>query len=325
MSMNARIFATATIVTTFAGVLTARAADPQLLSMVMPDAKVIAGVNVDSAKSSTLGIYLISQVQTNFPALQNLITLTGFDPTRDLHEILAASNNVSGAQHSGIALARGNFDVGRITALIGLTGAKTETYNGVTILEDPKPEVGVAFLDSSVVVAGDLASVKAAIDRPHTGQSLPSSVLALVNQWSGSQDAWVFTPLSPSSLMSAGTAVLPGLGANPQGLLQTIVNGGAGLKLGANAVATLQATADNAQDATNLANTLQLLVNIGQMQSGSKPDPNLTALLQGLAIAAKGTAVNVTVTLPQAQIQQLMQHASTAAHTVVKNNVVRKK
>src|ERR1039457_6052406 len=198
MGMNARILTTATLFATLAGVLTAKAADSQMLSLVMPDAKVIAGVNVDSAKSSTFGIYLIGEIQANAAGLQQLVTLTGFDPARDLHEILAATNSTVG--HTGLALARGNFDVAKITALATLGGAFTETYSGVTIIEDPNKMGGAAFLDATLVVAGDIASVKAAIDRPHSGQSLPASVVTLVNQWSSTEDAWVVTTVPPYTL-----------------------------------------------------------------------------------------------------------------------------
>src|ERR1022692_4424982 len=152
--MNARILTTATLFATMAGVLTARAADSQMLSLVMPDAKVIAGVNVDSAKSSTFGIYLIAQIQANAAALQQLVTLTGFDPTRDLHELLAATNAVDAGAQTGLALARGNFDVAKITALSTLSGASTETYSGVTIIEELNKMGGAAFLDATLVIAG---------------------------------------------------------------------------------------------------------------------------------------------------------------------------
>jgi hypothetical protein len=321
--MNARILTTATLFATIAGVLTARAADSQMLSLVMPDAKVIAGVNVDSAKSSTFGIYLIAQIQANAAALQQLMTLTGFDPTRDLHEILAASDATGG--HTGLALARGNFDVAKITAAAALGGALTETYTGVTIIEDPKQMGGAAFLDATLVVAGDIPSVKAAIDRQHTGQSLSSSVVTLVNQWSGTEDAWVVTTVPPYTLAPpSGVPTVPGLGANAQGIFQKILGAGAGVKFGATVVTTVQATADNAQDATTLVQTLQLLVNIAQMQTGTNPNPNLTALLQGLSISAKDTLLNIVVSLPEAQLQQLVQQAKTTQN-VVRPHVIRKK
>src|SRR5450631_3442707 len=131
-SINARILTTATLFTAFAGMLTARAADSQLLSMVMPDAKIVAGVNVDQAKASPFGLYVLTQMQSSNSGLQQLIALTNFDPTRDVHELLAASNGTPGdKQPSGLALARGNFDTATITALATSKGATIEVYNGV--------------------------------------------------------------------------------------------------------------------------------------------------------------------------------------------------
>ncbi len=322
--MNARILTTAALCTALAGVLTAQTVDSQMLNLVMPDAKVIAGVNVDSAKASTFGTYLIAQIQANAAAFQQLVTLTGFDPTRDLHQLLAATNSTG--SHTGLALARGNFDVAKITALATLAGALTETYSGVTIIEDPKQAGGAAFLDATLVMAGDIPSVKAAIDRQNSGQSLPAGVVALVNQWSGTEDSWVVTTVPPYTLTPpSGVPAVPGLGANAQGIFQKILGAGAGVKYGSTVVTTVQATADNAQDAATLAQTLQLLVNIGQMQSGTNPDPNLTALLQGLSISAKGAALNIALSLPEAQIQQLFQHSGQKVQTVVGPHVIRKK
>ena len=323
MGMNARILTTAALFTTFAGVLTGQTVDSQMLNLVMPDAKVIAGVNVDSAKSSTLGVYFIAQIGNNSTALQQLVTLIGFDPTRDLHQLLAATNSTGG--HTGLALARGNFDVAKITAVATLAGSQTETYSGLTIIEFPKQGDGAAFLDATLAMAGDIPSVKAAIDRQTSGQSLPAGVVALVNQWSGTEDAWVVTTVPPYTLAApSGFPTVPGLGANAQGIFQKILGAGAGVKFGATVVTTVQATADNAQDAATLAQTLQLLVNIAQMQTGTNPNPNITALLQGLAISAKGTLLNIAVSLPEAQLQQLVQQAKTTQNAV-HPRVIRKK
>src|SRR3954454_4643447 len=99
--MNARFLTTATITTLFAGLLPATAADPQLLSLVMPDAKVVAGVNVDQAKTSPFGQYVLSQMQLQDTEFQKLVMLTGFDPTRDVHELLVATNG-TGKENSGL-------------------------------------------------------------------------------------------------------------------------------------------------------------------------------------------------------------------------------
>src|SRR5579872_6538666 len=143
--MNARVFTTATLAFAIASSLPARAADPQLLGLVMPDAKVLAGVNVDQAKTTPFGQYVLSQMQSQDQHMQKLIALTGFDPTRDVHELLVASNSVGGSNvPSGLFVARGNFDGGRIAAAAQGDGAILESYKGVNIIEDPKASHGVA-------------------------------------------------------------------------------------------------------------------------------------------------------------------------------------
>src|SRR5262245_49300492 len=140
----------ATLLAGFAGVLSASAADPQLLSLVMPDAKVLAGVNVEQAKGTQFGQYILNQIQSHDAEMQKLIAATGFDPRRDVREVLVASNGSAQSQ-TGLALARGNFDVAKITATATAHGVSTESYSGVTILQDQKSKHpgAIAFLDST--------------------------------------------------------------------------------------------------------------------------------------------------------------------------------
>src|SRR6476620_4797836 len=160
--MKAQIL-TATLFTAFSGVLSA--ADSRLLNLVMPDAKVLAGVNVQQAKGTQFGQYVLNQLQTQDVHLQELVALTGFDPRRDVDELLVASDGVPQGK-TGLALAAGNFDVAKITAAATMHGAVAEQYHGVTILQGPKKqEAGIAFLNATTVAAGDIASVKSAIDR----------------------------------------------------------------------------------------------------------------------------------------------------------------
>src|SRR5262245_48691691 len=123
--MNARMLATAAVVTFGAAWAPARAADLQLVNLLPGDAKVIAGVNVAQAKGSPFGQYVLSQVQLDNKGLKDLIQQTGFDPTQDVHELLAAGTvdpataepaNQHPERHgNGLVLARGNFNVAGIT------------------------------------------------------------------------------------------------------------------------------------------------------------------------------------------------------------------
>jgi hypothetical protein len=313
--MNARTLTTATLFTAFAGVIAANAADSQLLSMVMPDAKVVAGVNVDSAKASPFGRYVLAQLQTNNTDLQQLIAFTGFDPTRDVDEVLVATPSGVGGKANGLVLARGTFDP-TLAALAATKGALTEIYNGVTIIESPDQQAGIAFISTARVAAGDIASVKAAIDRVGSAPSLPADVLSQVSKWSGAEDAWVVTTVPLAGLAPAGTATAGASGGGPManpmaGVMQQVQQMAGGVKFGASVVGTAAIQADNAADATQLGNTLQFFVNLMQMQS--QKNPQMANLAQAFSINATGTTVNVTITLPEAQFQQLFQMEKKAA------------
>ena len=298
IGMKAQIL-TATLLTAFSGALSA--ADPQLLSLVMPDAKVLAGVNVDQAKGTQFGQFILNQLQTHDTQMQQLVTLTGFDPRRDVSELLVSSDGVAGSK-TGLALARGNFDIAKITAAATVAGAATEVYNGFTILEDPKnKEAGIVFLDATKVAAGDVASVKGAIDRLKTPQSLPAAVTVKVNQWSLSQDAWGITTVPPDSLVPAGQGT-----QNPMFNVGKSVQAAAGgVKFGALVVFSGEAQCDTAENAKTLGDMIQLLINMAQMQANL--DPTAAALIKSVTVTASGNLMKIQASLPEDVFQQLLQ------------------
>ena len=304
--MKAQIL-TATLFTAFSGALSA--ADPVLLNLVMPDAKVLAGVNVQQAKGTQFGQYILNQLQTQDTQLQQLVTLTGFDPRRDVNELLVASDGVPGGK-TGLALARGTFDVAKITVAATLAGVVTEVYGGVTILEEPKnKEAGMAFLDGTTVAAGDVASVKAAIDRLKTAQPLPAAVAVKVNQWSNSQDAWGITTVPPASLAPAGKAGAPN---NPMmNAGQNVQAAAGGVKFGAQVVFSGEAQCDTAQNATTLGDMVKLLINLAQMQASQ--NPNAAALIKSVSVSASGNVVSISASLPEDVFQTMLNAHKTAA------------
>ena len=84
--MKAQLLTTATFLMALAGALPA--ADPTLLNLVDPGAKVLAGVNVQQAKGTLFGQYVLNQIQSSNTEMQQLIALTGFDPTRDVLSLI---------------------------------------------------------------------------------------------------------------------------------------------------------------------------------------------------------------------------------------------
>ncbi|HEY7389247.1 MAG TPA: hypothetical protein VH640_12110, partial [Bryobacteraceae bacterium] len=250
--MKCWIVSAAILMAPCAGVL--GAADPQLLNLVMPDAKILAGVNVDQAKTSPFGQYVIAQVQAQDPHFQEFVTETGFDPTRDLDELLVASNG-TGKTAAHLTLARGTFNADAIDRAAKAGGAVSELYNGVTIVENLKHGDGFAFLNGTLAIAGDIASVKAAIDRQTTPATLPASLLVAINQLSTTEDAWGISEVPPPALKPPANA--PNLPVVPPNTFQNITQASGGVKFGAQVAINAQLLASTSQDATAVANVLQ--------------------------------------------------------------------
>src|SRR5258708_20373405 len=201
----------------FVGLLPA--ADPQLVSLLMPDAKVVAGINVEQARNSPLGQFMLTRMQNGDEGFAKLAATIGFDPRRDLREVLIGTVGQPGQQ--GLVLARGTFDAARIFAAARLGGHTVETYNGVDILTGKGDSLthAVTFLDGSIAVAGDLASVHAAIDRHSAANgALDPALAAQIDQLSNSQDAW---PVSIMPLPALANQKVPDTRLN--GMLNTDV------------------------------------------------------------------------------------------------------
>src|SRR5579884_2601764 len=94
--------------------------DNGLLSMVPPGAKVISSIDVESARNSSFGQYILSNSTShaNNPDFEKFMQQTGFDPRRDLQYIVFANLGAGGpgAPSRFAILARGNFDPSRLEA-----------------------------------------------------------------------------------------------------------------------------------------------------------------------------------------------------------------
>src|SRR6185437_10945449 len=86
----------------FAGV------DQGLLNLVPPASKVLSGVQVDKSKDSPFVQYLLNRMHDGDSGLENFVQSTGFDPRRDVQELLFATTG-DPSQPRMAVLARGYF------------------------------------------------------------------------------------------------------------------------------------------------------------------------------------------------------------------------
>jgi hypothetical protein len=287
--MLLRLIAAASVLAGSAQIMLA--ADPGLLSLAMPDARAMAGINVEQVRLSPFGQFLMAEIAEREAGLQVLIDATGFDPRRDLHEILVAWNSEAGSK-SGVIMARGTFDVARIVEAALSQGKTVETYKGVEIVGDPKG--ALAFVDSTLVISGPGVSLRAAIDRRSAAVGIGTDLAAQVNQLSTTKDAWFVTLVPPMQLQEVGAT------------LNKVQQASGGVKFGANVVLTAQTVSQTDTDATALAETLKMLAGIAQMNAPKGLATSGAALLQNMSVAAAGATTTLSLSVPEQQMEQVI-------------------
>jgi TonB family protein len=301
--MRLRLFAAATVL---AGSLFA--ADPELVSLAMPDTQVMTGVNVEQVRLSPLGQYLLAQTGQLFAGgLEKLIEKTGFDPRRDLREILVSSNGQP-ANGSTIAMARGTFDVPKILEAARADGATTDTYKGVPIILRAA-RGSMAFPDSTVAIIGDASDVRAAIDRMSAPTAINSALSVQVNQLSTTEDAW-FVSMAPLSQLQPKAPGASGAGPDPFAILSKVQQASGGVKFGANAVVSLQAVSRTDQDAAALAAVLKAFASAGDLYVKDTYAP-AASLLKSLNATSDGPVTTVSLSVPESLIEEMIKTAHT--------------
>jgi hypothetical protein len=283
----------------FAGV------DPVLLNLVMPDAKVLTGIQVDQSVTSPFGQYLLSKMQSDDAGFLQFVAATGFDPTRDLKQMIAAVGDTTANPNNSLILGRGSFLVTQITAAVTANGGTVTSYKGVNILAEPAGKgsnFAIVFLDNTTTAIGGLPAVQAAIDRYQAHASYTGNLTTSAQTVSGSNSAW-FTTLTPLSDFLNGK--LPGnAGALSQNnLFQSVIATSGGINFGANSVAvTADALTTSPQNAQALVDVLKFLVSMVQTNANSQP---VTTLADGATFTANGATTHMSLSLPEQVAEQL--------------------
>ena len=287
-------------------VSTAFGADPGLLALIPSDAKVIGGINVDRTAASPFGQFLLSKVNEDDGGFQKFVTATGFDPRRDLREIVFAGTTVPGQKGNGLVAARGSFNAAQIFAAAKAQGATTTSYKGVELLQHKADRGGFAILDGSIALAGDDAGLKRAIDQRGGVGQLWTPNLGKINELSANFDAW---------LVSSAPLVLSGLGApNPQAgamlknnAIQSIEQTSLGVRFGNMVQFSGEAVTRTEKDATALADVLRFLVGMMQLQRDRNPEvAKFAALLDSLEVKATGATVSLSLSIPESDLETAM-------------------
>jgi len=290
--------------------IAAAAADLPLITMVPDTATVIGGIHVDSTANTLFGAYVLSQVNGNDPDFQNMITATGFDPRRDLRELVFAS--VGQAKGPGLVLARGVFNGPQILAAAksAKAGGIVTSYNGIDILENAGKTrtSALAFANGSLAIAGDSALVRAAIDR--VNGATPGTLATKATTASASYDAWIVTngSYNPAVTAAAGSTKAGGLAGAAGPALQSIVETSGGLTFGSVVRFNGEALTRSDKDAQALVDVTKFLASLIQMNGpGNAEFQKLQPFLDSLVVKASGSSVQFSASINETDLENLIQ------------------
>ena len=280
------------------------AVDPALMNLVMPDAKVLTGIQVDQSVASPFGQYILSQMQPSDTGFQKFVAATGFNPTRDLQQILAATGANTPNHDNVLILGRGTFQPPRITTAALAAGGTVAQYKGVSILTGPEANShgSLAFLDSTTVALGDIALIQAAIDRRIAGSTFSGSLATSAQTVSATNHAW-FATVTPLSDFLNGK-LNGNLGNASQGnLLQSVTAASGGVSFGSTAVTLIaDAVTSSNQNAQALVDVLRFLAGMIQTNANNQ---TAASLLDTATFAASGAVAHISLVVPEQQAEQL--------------------
>ncbi len=156
-------------------------------SLVPPDTKVLAGIDLDKLKAAP--IYQRHEKDLNFPLLNGSSERLGFDPRRDVSDVLIAWDG-----KRALFFVRGSFKPSEVEQKLSSFGAPRTTYKNHQVFGDTRNSL--TFLDTSgnkgFAVAGSAGDVQRTIDlEGSSADTVPEELQERLRQVPKSDQLWI--------------------------------------------------------------------------------------------------------------------------------------
>ncbi len=134
--------------------------DKAFQPLIRPDTNVLAGTSIDKLKAAPL--YQRHEKALDFPLFDASVQRLGFDPRRDLAELLYASGGQTAA-----LMARGRFQPKEVEVKLQASGLERKVYRNFAIFGDDRNSV--TFLKGGVALAGPSQTIRSELDFQDSG------------------------------------------------------------------------------------------------------------------------------------------------------------
>jgi hypothetical protein len=275
--------------------------DNVLIRMIPPGATSLVGAHMDEIEST--GFYRRLIEQRKLPEVDRFAKETGFDPRRDVRELLFA-NTATG----GVLLVRGAFPLHP-----QIKDAATIRYRGYNIhasRPDEANAAGFCILDKTLAAAGDLKSLEAALDEWTSGKHTAAQPLL-----DRARSVDPHTQFWGVSLGFAGF-LAENMPRAANGIdFSKIFRGLGDIWFQASFTSGFQALIHGAtateQDAANLRDTAKGLIGFGRL-SVPENHPEMLKLWDGITVEQDGRSVSIHADIPEDLVDRLVQLMSAA-------------
>jgi hypothetical protein len=297
--------------------LSASRTGPNELSYVPADSAVVAYADVQAVMSSQFRQKLREAVPVPENERNDFEEKTGINIERDIQYVIAAMGADVGKGGSGVVLARGSFDQGRLEALAQEHGGKVQDYRGVRMIVSTRiaggddaeegehrapADAAVAFIEPDLVALGTASAIKNAVDAHQNGKSISGNeeMMRLVGDIEPGSNAWA---------VGRFDALRNREGLPPQvsNQLSSVKYFAATGHVNGGIAGTFRAEARDDAAAENLRDVFRGLLALARLQGGS--DPRTSAITNSLQLGGEGRTVVLSFSIP-AEVVDLLGEAA---------------
>jgi hypothetical protein len=286
------------------------AADSTLLNLVMPNARVVVGINLERIMASPIGQQMNSQIRNSNPEIRQIFEGTGFDPARDLKEVVIAA---TGMEKNGpsLVLVRGSLDLAKISAFSATQGLPPTNYEGVPVMmQRGARDSAFALVDNSLAIFGGIESVHQAIRRHASGAPFSGEVAAKALALSHRYDAWVISTVPMTEMAARAKA------SNLQqvsDLVSSIEQITAGMRFSPDMEISADLVTHSAKDAASVRDAMRFFAS---MLSNQQNNPGLTPDALKVTLDARTVRLSLHITEEQLKKMNEMQMARRARQPI---------
>jgi hypothetical protein len=266
--------------------------DNVLERMVPPGSSSLVGARMDQIRQTDFYRKLLAS--QSFPQIDQFARDTGFDPRRDVRELLFVQT-----PRGSVMLTRGTFHLSS-EPLKGMTKTRHGEYDIWG-----RAAGGFCILDSTLAVAGDVPAIEMVLDEWKSGSHTGAQpLLARAAGLNPQSQFWGVSTEFGGFLADHSAASHPGLDLSKlfRGLEDTSFQA----DLSAGIRAEIHGTTATEKDATNLRDSVRGLVGLGRLQVPEN-QPELLRVWDGITADQQGRSIQIRADIAQDLFNKLIQ------------------